>query len=113
LGSSSNMGRVVDTSFLCLDCKRKESRRQRRRDELTSVWGLIAGKLNKRGANLEITYSPLCGGGHKRRRGLSLATLCPTGRRSIHRQPWSSEHRFGGDGAYVGMGTSRRRQRAP
>ena len=97
------MGRVINASSLCLDCKRKgEQERMLKRKVSTHV--RISHmksqrykkkkKKKKKGnkAKLDVTYSSFSSK-HKMRGCLSLTALCPVGRGSICRWPWSS--RFG------------------
>ena len=72
-----------------------------------NCWKALKKKKKKK-PKLEKTYSPLSGGGRRRRRGFSLTALCPTGRRSIGRRPRSNELKLAGSRAYARTGTGRR-----
>ena len=78
-------------------------------EESTSIQVLTTRKPKyiciKDEVDLEITYSPLSGG--RRKRGcLSLAALCPAGRRSTCGWPWSSRLRLADSRACTRAGAS-------
>ena len=89
LGSSGNIGRVVDTSSLCLDYKRQEKTRKmedKKKGMSQQVHGVSRRKTlcknNEDEIELEITHSLLSSGGCRRRRCLPLAVSGPVRKRA-------------------------------